>query len=380
MKLIFTLILFLVGSDIYTQCVDNSNVWAKSWTSCEKKINPNPLRAASHWILYEFNTSHYIDSTHIWNSNRFGESQDGVNSILIDYSIDGSTWIELDTFDIARAPESENYSGVQGPHFASTYIKKILITVLSTHDNGDCATIGEIIFSVNTEGCHGIVDDCGLCNGPGVPTWYLDADGDGKGDPNFPITDCSQPIGYVDNADDNCDNGQLGWNEIFPIFESSCNGCHIANSAGGLDLSNYNSFVEGGNNCGASLTTGTNLIGVITIDNYEGCGSQISFPAMNKRTQDPLELIELDQLQRWINGGSPEFCTDFCLHYDDVTVSYDQESIAYRQASIEVSGSSSIGQSSTVTFDAGQTIVLDTGFNVLQGGQFLAKINGCDRN
>ncbi len=342
MKSIPTIILFLVSSDINTQCVDNSNVWAKSWKSCEEKIYPNTVISASHWILYEFDTNHYIDSTHIWNSNRTGESQEEVNRILIDYSIDGSTWIELGIFDIARAPEGKNYMGAPGPNFYSTFLRKILINVLSTHDNGDCATIGEIILSINTEGCHGIVDDCGLCIGPGIPTWYLDADGDGKGDPNFPITDCSQPIGCVDNADDNCDNGQLDWNEIFPIFESSCNGCHIANSAGGLYLSNYNSLVIGGNNCGASLTTGTNLIGVITVDNYEGCGNQISFPAMNKRTQDPLELIELDQLRRGINGEAPEFCKDFCLHYDDVTVSYDQESIAYRQASIEVLGSSSI--------------------------------------
>ena len=376
------LLLFAIVSSYqlgFSQCANSGNQWAKSWTSCQTSANPNPLRAASHWILYEFADYHYIDSSHIWNSNRNGESGNGIKDIVVDYSLDGQTWTELGNFTIPQASESANYLGAVGPNFGNIYINKILITVLTTHDGGGCATIGEMLFAVDATQCHGIVDECGECNGPGAPLWYVDADGDGKGSDSQTMSACEQPFGYVNNDDDICDSGQLGWDEIYPLFENSCNGCHIANTSGGLSLGSYATFIQGGLNCGTSLTTGTTLVSVITIDSYDGCTAPISFPAMNSRTASPLNAVELDMLQRWINGGAPESCTDYCPENEDVVITFSSGTIAYRLTSNEISSSSIIESATLITYDAGQQMALDPGFTILQGGQFIAKIEGCDQ-
>lgn len=52
--------------------------------------------------------------------------------------------------------------------------------------------------------CNGsaVVDECGICNGTGITTWYIDTDGDGLGEIETTIEACTQPSGYVANADD----------------------------------------------------------------------------------------------------------------------------------------------------------------------------------
>ena len=46
------------------------------------------------------------------------------------------------------------------------------------------------------------LDDCGVCDGPGLATFYPDVDGDGLGDDRSPLDACSRPEGFVDNGDD----------------------------------------------------------------------------------------------------------------------------------------------------------------------------------
>jgi hypothetical protein len=77
-------------------------------------------------------------------------------------------------------------------------------------DNTDCNDADSSINPGATEVCNGNGDDedCdGLIDEGVLFTYYLDADADGYGDPNFPTDDCSTspPSGYAPN-DDDCDD------------------------------------------------------------------------------------------------------------------------------------------------------------------------------
>ncbi len=290
-----------------SQCIENGNVWEDSWISCTQSNNPNPARPSSHWMLFEFNQAESISTSIIWNANRTGESTMGVNTMMVDYSVDGTTWQTLGNFSLAKATESTVYNGTNGPDLGGMFVKKILFTVLTTHGHPTCASIAEVQFNVDTNSCYGITDECGICDGPGKTSWYLDADNDGLGDADVVQLACIQPIGYVANNDDLCDTGIYGWADIGPLFEENgCTGCH--GNSGGLDLTSFTTTIAGGNKCGTSLLTGNNLVGVITIEGFNGCTAPINGPRMNDRVGGAMDATELAMIQSWVDSGAPEFC------------------------------------------------------------------------
>lgn len=296
------------------QCIDNGNYWSESWRSCTPSQNPNSLRGISYWILFEFDQAESIDSTFIWNANELGQSKYGAKDVIIDYSIDNKNWINLTTIQFPKANEQNNYAGFTGPNFQGIFVRKILFTVLNTYNIGsdDCVSLAEVKFNINKDACYSPVDACGICDGPGPPTWYIDADGDGAGDINNAIVNCIQPAGYVSNFNDNCDNGLLGWAEVSTIFnDNGCLSCHGAAISGGLDLRTYETAMLGGNKCGTEIFENNTLINIITIDNYNACDTLIEFPKMNTRVGGNLDTTELATIQSWINIGFPKNC--YCL-------------------------------------------------------------------
>ncbi|MDA1336935.1 MAG: hypothetical protein O2818_08625 [Bacteroidetes bacterium] len=50
------------------------------------------------------------------------------------------------------------------------------------------------------------VDACGVCGGAGPTTWYADDDSDGLGDSGDSQSACTQPVGYVSDNSDACDD------------------------------------------------------------------------------------------------------------------------------------------------------------------------------
>ncbi len=300
----------------YAQCTDNGNYWNNSWTSCQDSSNPNPAHGDSKWIMYEFHAGQNIDGSHIWNANRSGESGSGIQEVIIDYSVDGSTWINLGTYTWAQAPETDTYEGFAGPSFGEVYLQKILFTVVSTFSDANCASLAEVKFETVPGLCNGPIDECGICNGPGAAIWYVDSDGDGLGDSAQIIEDCNQPAGFVSNDLDLCDDGTLGWQDMAVLFvDNTCTSCHGNNATSGLNLLTYSSFMQGGDNCGSAITVGTNLVDIIETGNVS-CSNGVVNAAMNINAGFTMDAEELAAIQEWIDSGAPELCTEACPNAD----------------------------------------------------------------
>ncbi len=304
---IILIICFSIRSN--AQCVDQSNYWIESWQSCSTSQNPNALRGNSIWLLYEFSEPQAISSTQIWNANRAGESAQGAKTVFIDVSTDGTTWSQVGagTFIWEQGSELESYEGFAGPNLQSFgFIEKILFTFLDNHESSSCISVAELRFDVDPDACYGEVDVCGNCDGPGYNTYYEDADNDGLGNPETSIEACDLPAGYVENSWDNCDNGLIGWENVSVLFSmNGCTGCHSGPGASGnLNLTSYEGISAGGDLCGPNILTGTVLVDVITISNYDGCSSPIPFPSMNERVGAAMDDEELQLIQDWINDGA----------------------------------------------------------------------------
>ena len=89
-------------------------------------------------------------------------------------------------------------------------------------DSTDCDDLLADVNPAAEEHCDGIDDDCdGLVDESGTEvTWYLDADGDGYGDPTATMVSCEAPEGYVADATD-CDDALA---DVHPDAAEVCNG------------------------------------------------------------------------------------------------------------------------------------------------------------
>jgi hypothetical protein len=89
-------------------------------------------------------------------------------------------------------------------------------------DDTDCDDQSSTIAPNSDEVCDGVDNDCDGETDENTavdkPTWYLDYDNDGYGNPAFLLEMCNAPSGYVDNSQDCADTDPL----IYPTASEVC--------------------------------------------------------------------------------------------------------------------------------------------------------------
>ena len=122
------------------------------WESCTPSANPNSSRGVSHWIQYDLGQTYLLNETHIWNYNGAGAVGKGFKEVVIDYSADGTMWLQLGgIYQWGQAPGTIGYTGFIGPDFNGITARYILITALNNWDNGACSGFSKI--TINATDC-----------------------------------------------------------------------------------------------------------------------------------------------------------------------------------------------------------------------------------
>lgn len=152
MKYIYTFITsILLAFNSFGQCIDDTHspFQDQGWMSCNTSIGPIPERGDVHWLRYDLGAVYVLDSMFVWNHNVWGETNMGVKTIMVDYSIDEMNWSSAGPFTIDKAPGSWKYQGTAGPSLDNAQAQYIVISVLSTHsEEMTCAGVGEFLFAL----------------------------------------------------------------------------------------------------------------------------------------------------------------------------------------------------------------------------------------
>lgn len=116
---------------------------------------------------------------------------------------------------------------------------------------------------------------------------------------------------YFSYGQGSCVNGSYQFSDMVSIFQANgCTNCH--GGQGGLNLSNYQNVVMGGNNgmggCGPYPTALDFLLGKVdgSLNQLAGCGN--AMPNGTPFGTPGMPQADLQALQAWIASGAPEFC------------------------------------------------------------------------
>ncbi len=115
---------------------------------------------------------------------------------------------DADDADNSVIGQSTYYADNDGDSFGAGAALLHCVQPLNTSSNStDCDDTNDEIFPGADESCNDTDDDCDTSIDEGLPnsSWYQDADGDLRGNPDVSVIDCAQPAGYVAEPTD-CDD------------------------------------------------------------------------------------------------------------------------------------------------------------------------------
>lgn len=139
--------------------------------------------------------------------------------------------LEFMEFLIVSTTQSTAYADVDGDGFgdANTTLQYCIdVPQGYVTNDSDCDDANPNNYPGNTEVCDGQDNNCdGQVDENVGSTWYADTDGDGFGDPNSSVQDCTQPSGFVSD-DTDCDDSNKdiypGAPELCDALDNDCDG------------------------------------------------------------------------------------------------------------------------------------------------------------
>ncbi len=176
---VLTIVILSIFISSYTaaQCYPNrhNTTWFHSWVSCEPSQNPNTTRGKSHWIMYDLGYEYKLKNMHFWNINDPQNLDYGMKTVVMDYSLDGNTWIEYGYIDCSIGTGKSIYSGEDLFNFDGIVARYILITGIENW-GGKCWGLSEIKINVDNISATEMVNfqlNCNDINGSTQLTWSL---------------------------------------------------------------------------------------------------------------------------------------------------------------------------------------------------------------
>ncbi len=149
-----SLILMFMALHSFGQCFvdrhDSSD--HSSWESCSPSSNPNPARGTGHWIMYDLGSTYALGQFHFWNYNYPGETNKGMQNIIIDYGINTSSWQGGINHTVSEAIASSFYEGEVGPQLNGAEARYVLITIEENY-GGDCFGFSEMRIGIYEDPC-----------------------------------------------------------------------------------------------------------------------------------------------------------------------------------------------------------------------------------
>ena len=142
---ILTLVLAIGSIQLSAQCHKDrhSTNWYDGWVSCDASPSPNPSRAVSHWILYDFGDVYELGKMHIWNYNDPTRLDMGIQGAMVDFSVDGVEWTDMGAIYVPQASGETLYAGEEVTDFEGAAARYVLITAASNY-GGNCFGLSEV--------------------------------------------------------------------------------------------------------------------------------------------------------------------------------------------------------------------------------------------